>query len=124
MGHSFGDGVIVAAIVGAIVAYLYFGHVERKRRLEIIHQERLAAMDKGIPLPELPLEPTKIRTGPDPRVTLAHGIVWSALGIGSMIALALFKVPGPAGLWVLPLPLAFMGIGLILYYALAAERSR
>ena len=49
MGHSFGDGVIVAAIAAAIVAYLYFGHVERKRRLEIIHQERLAAMDKGIP---------------------------------------------------------------------------
>jgi RNA polymerase sigma factor (sigma-70 family) len=50
MGHSFGDGVIVAAIVAAIVTYLYFGQVERKRRLEIIHQERLAAMDKVIPL--------------------------------------------------------------------------
>ena len=61
MGHSFGDGVIVAAIAGAIVAYLYFGHVERKRRLEIIHQERLAAMDKGIPLPELPLTRSRSR---------------------------------------------------------------
>ena len=30
MGHSFGDGVIVAAIVGAIVAYLYFGHVDER----------------------------------------------------------------------------------------------
>jgi len=124
MGHSFGDGVIVAAIAGAIVAYLYFGHVERKRRLEIIHQERLAAMDKGIPLPELPLDPPRIPKGPDPRATLMHGIVWTTLGIGSMIAMAVFSAPGPAGLWVLPLPLAFMGIGLILYYALASERSR
>ena len=123
MGHSFGDGVIVAAIAGAIVAYLYFGHVERKRRLEIIHQERLAAMDKGIPLPELPLDPPRIQKGPDPRATLVHGIVWTTLGIGSMVALALFGSPGPP-FWPLPLPLAFMGIGLILYYALASERAR
>ena len=59
MGHSFGDGVIVAAIAAALVAYLYFQHVERRRRLEIVHQERLAAMDKGIPLPEFPLDPPK-----------------------------------------------------------------
>ena len=123
MGHSFGDGVIVAALAAALVAYLYFQHVERRRRLEIVHQERLAAMDKGIPLPELPLEPSKVQRGPDPRATLMHGIVWTTLGIGSMVALALFGSPGPA-IWPLPLPLAFLGIGLILYYALAAERSR
>ena len=123
MGHSFGDGVIVAAIAAALVAYLYFQHVERRRRLEIVHQERLAAMDKGIPLPELPLDPPKVQKGPDPRATLVHGIVWTTLGIGSMAALALIGSSGPT-FWPLPLPLAFMGIGLILYYALASERSR
>ena len=123
MGHSFGDGVIVAAIAAALVAYLYFQHVERRRRLEIVHQERLAAMDKGIPLPELPLDPPRIQKGPDPRATLVHGIVWTTLGIGSMAALALIGSSGPT-FWPLPLPLAFMGIGLILYYALASERSR
>lgn len=123
MGHSFGDGVIVAAIAAALVAYLYFQHVERRRRLEIVHQERLAAMDKGIPLPEFPLDPPKVQKGPDPRATLVHGIVWTTLGIGSMAALALIGSSGPT-FWPLPLPLAFMGIGLILYYALAAQRSR
>ena len=123
MGHSFGDGVIVAAIAAAVVAYLYFQHVERRRRLEIVHQERLAAMDKGIPLPEFPLDPPKVQKGPDPRATLVHGIVWTTLGIGSMAALALIGSSGPT-FWPLPLPLAFMGIGLILYYALASERSR
>jgi hypothetical protein len=123
MGHSFGDGVIVAAIAAALVAYLYFQHVERRRRLEIVHQERLAAMDKGIPLPEFPLDPPKVQKGPDPRATLVHGIVWTTLGIGSMAALALIGSSGPT-FWPLPLPLAFMGIGLILYYALASERSR
>ena len=57
MGHSLGDGIIVTAIAAAIVAYLYFKHLARQQRLEIIHKERLVAMEKGIPLPELPLDP-------------------------------------------------------------------
>src|SRR5215475_2350918 len=46
--HSIGDGIIVAAIVAAFVAYFYLKNKTRLRRLEVIHQERLAAMDKGI----------------------------------------------------------------------------
>ena len=124
MGHSLGDGIIVAAIAAAIVAYLYFGHVERRRRLEILHQERLAAMDKGIPLPELPLDPARVPKPPDPKATLIHGIVWSAFGIGAMITLRFSSVPNAPALWPLPLPIAFLGVGLILYYALASERAR
>jgi hypothetical protein len=125
MGHSVGDGIIVAALAAALVAYLYFRHLERQRRLEIVHQERLAAMEKGIPLPELPLDPPRVPNPPDPRAPLIHGIVWSALGGGAMLALGLVGPwrNGPA-LWPLPLPLALLGVGLMLYYALASEHSR
>ena len=124
MGHTIGDGIIVAALAAAFVAYLYFRHVERRRRLEIVHQERLAAMEKGIPLPELPLDPPHIRTPSDPRAPLIHGIVWLALGAGAMMALRLIQpFPTPV-LWPLPLPIALLGVGLMLYYALASERSR
>ena len=40
------------------------------------------AMEKGIPLPEFPLDPPRVRTPPDPRAPLIHGIVWLALGGG------------------------------------------
>ena len=125
MGHSIGDGLIVAAVAAAITAYFYFKHVERRRRLEILHQERLAAMDKGIPLPELPLDPPTDSKPPDPRAPLLHGIVWLAFGIGGMVMLLLIG-PSPTGtaMWPLPLPLAFLGAGLILYYALASDRAR
>jgi hypothetical protein len=125
MGHSAGDGIIVAALAAAFVAYLYFRHVERQRRLEFVHQERLAAMEKGIPLPELPLDPPKVPKPPDPRAILIHGIAWSALGGGAMLALRLTG-PWPDGpaLWPLPLPLVFLGVGLILYYTLASDRAR
>ena len=122
MGHTFGDGIIVAALAAAVVAYLYFRHAERQRRLEIVHQERLAAMEKGIPLPELPLDPPRVPKPPDPRAPLIHGIVWTALGGGAMVALRLF--PNTPVLWPLPLPIALLGIGLMLYYALASERAR
>jgi hypothetical protein len=124
MGHSVGDGLIVAALAAALVAYLYFKHVERRRRLEIIHQERVAAMDKGIPLPELPLDPTKDSKPADPRAPLMHGLIWMALGIGGMIAMTFGPFPNASSLWPLPMPLVTLGGGLILYYLLASERER
>jgi hypothetical protein len=123
MGHSFGDGIIVASVAAVIVAYLYFRHIGRQSRLEIIHQERLAAMEKGIPLPEFPLDPPKVPKPPDPWAPLLHGIVWLALGGGAMLALLwIGPWPNAMALWPLPLPLALLGIGLILYYALASKR--
>jgi hypothetical protein len=125
MEHSFGDGIIVAALAAAFVAFLYFRHVGRQRRLEIIHEERLAAMEKGIPLPEFPIDPPTVRRPPDPRAPLLHGIAWLALGGGGMAALRLFNpLPNGPALWPLPLPLALLGIGLILFYALASDRAR
>ena len=125
MGHTVGDGIIVATLAAAFVAYLYFRHIGRQRRLEIVHQERLAAMEKGIPLPEFPLDPPRVPTQPDPRAPLIHGIVWSALGGGAMLALRLIgPQPNAPVLWPLPLPIAFLGIGLMLYYALASNRTR
>jgi hypothetical protein len=125
MGHSLGDALIVAAIAGAVVAYLYFKHVERRRRLEIVHQERLAAMEKAIPLPELPLDPARVPTPSDPREPMLHGLVWTALGGGAMLAMGLagWKV-GDSAIWPLPLPLLLLGLGLLLYYALASDRER
>ncbi len=127
MGHSLGDGIIVASLALAVVAYLYFRHVERQRRLEVVHQERLAAMDKGIPLPELPLDPPRVPKPADPRAPLLHGLVWLALGGGALLALMLSGLSlgaGGAALWPLTLPLVALGLGLILYYALASDRAR
>ncbi len=125
MGHSLGDGIIVSAIAAAFVAYLYFRHVERQRRVEIVHKERLVALEKGVPLPELPLDPPTLPKPKDPRAPLLHGIVWTAMGGGGMLALALTR-PWPSGpaLWPLALPLVLLGIGLMLYYALASNNGR
>ena len=125
MEPSLGDGIIVASLAAIAVAYLYFKHAGRLRRLELVHQERQAAMEKGIPLPELPIDPPAVPKPSDPRAPLLHGIVWTALGAGAMLALLVngSKLNG-LSLWPLPLPLALLGVGLILYYALANDRPR
>ncbi len=125
MENSIGDGIVVLALAGLVAAYLYFRHTARLRRLEIVHQERMAAMEKGIPLPELPLDPRNLPQPPHPRALLLHGVVWTALAGGGMLALWLIGPQRDAPLlWPLPLPLLLLGVGLILFYALGSERAR
>ena len=120
---TFAEALIVVALVAAFVAWIFLRHKERQRRMEIVHQERLIAMDKGIPLPELPGEPVK--PAADPRKILIHGIAWVAMGLGGILALRLtaMQVNGIA-LWPLPLPLFLLGVGLVLFYVLGNPRSR
>ena len=118
MGLSIGDGIIVVALAAVFLGFFYFQHRDRQRRLEIIHQERLAAMDKGIPLPELPMDPPMLPKPPDP---LIQGIILLALGTGSMIALSL--ISSARTYWPMPLPLALIGLGQMLYYFLTVHRE-
>jgi hypothetical protein len=120
-GSSIGDGIIVLGLAAAFIGYFYFKHRERLRRLEIIHQERLVAMEKGIPLPELPIDPAPSKGPADPHIPLILGTVMLLMSIGSMFAL--YITPRLNWIWVMPLPLAMLGIGLLLYYFLAGKRK-
>ena len=123
MGHTIGDAYIVAALVAGFLGWLYYKHVGRQRRMEMIHKERMAAMEKGIPLPEFPLDPTMIQKVPDPRTPLLHGIAWFSLGLGFVVALLLMgPLPNGQAIWMMPMPLVYLGAGLILYYVLATRK--
>lgn len=123
MGYTIGDGMVSLALVGGIVGYLYLRFQARQRRLEIIHQERMAAMEKGIPLPEFPLEPVRERR-PDPRVLPILGIVLFTLSVGTMIVLGLTLDAESRTFWITPLPLAFLGAGLVAFHLLKPYPSR
>jgi len=123
MSYTVGDGTVVLALAAGIVGYLYIKHLDRQKRLEIIHQERMAAMDKGIPLPEFPLEPTRERP-PDPRVLPILGTVLLTLSLGTMIVLFLTLDAESHAFWISPLPFAFLGAGLIAFHFLKGEPRR
>jgi hypothetical protein len=113
MGHPMGDAVIVVAIVAGVLGYFYLKQRGRQARLELIHQERLVAMEKGIPLPELPLEPTVVPKVPNPHVPLLLGIVLTTFGSGAMVTCWFFL---GGAFWSLPLPLTLIGVGLLLFH--------
>jgi hypothetical protein len=124
MSYTVGDGSVVLALAAGFVGYLYVKHQGRSRRLEIIHQERMAAMEKGIPLPELPLDEPDRRNAPDPTVLPILGTVLLSLALGTMVTLFITLDSQSRGMWVSPLPFAFLGAGLLAFHFLKRDASR
>ena len=125
MSYTVGDGAVVLALAAGVVGYVYVKHESRRKRLEIIHQERLVAMEKGIPLPEFPLEPARNPDVSDPtNVIPILGTVLLSLSVGTMIVLYRTLEATERGLWVSPLPFAFLGVGLLAFHFLKRDASR
>lgn len=114
--------MVALALAAGVVGYYYVIHQSRQKRLEIIHQERLVAMEKGIPLPEFPLESEPQR--PDRTILPIMGVVFSALALGTMIALYLGLPPTAHSLWIAPLPLFFLGVGLVAVHLMKVDLER
>jgi hypothetical protein len=84
----------------------------------------MTAMDKGIPLPEFPPEPTRQHRPSDQYVIPILGLVLLTLSLGTMIVLAL-NLPAPDhSMWICPLPFAFLGAGFIGFHFLKNESER
>jgi hypothetical protein len=132
IGDLFGFIAVAAVLIG-LWLFTYLQYRLKRRRTEMIHQERMAAMEKGIPLPEFPnfdLGPspfllTRLAAKPaSPQTSLLTGIIFLCVSVGGMIVL-FFLLPLDKHLyWILPLPLALVGIGLLLYYVLSRRSAR
>jgi hypothetical protein len=115
-------------IFGWITALLIVWFVRssrRQRRLELIHAERLAAIEKGIPLPELPDYDTLLhrtgRHGPhglNPRWPLGLGAIFGMFGVGICLALGFSGDEYHNQIWPFGLIPVFLGLGLALHYFL------
>jgi len=109
----------------ALIFYLF--HREKtKRRLhvfDLIHKERMQAIEKGLPYPELP--PYAIedeehhRQAPSkpisPRKVAGLAIVVILGGAGSLTALIISQDKHLQSLWSMGLIPIFLGVGLLLY---------
>jgi hypothetical protein len=76
---------VVAAIVALIA--LAFPQWLRHQRRVLIHQERLAALEKGLELPPLEQEVQR-RAWNVQRILLLAGLCWISLGIGIFAVLS------------------------------------
>jgi hypothetical protein len=98
--------------------------LRRERRMTLIHKERLLAMEKGIPLPELPeyAEPRSTLADAvadmrlNPRWPLGFGVISIFLGAGTCVALLLSGDEYHNQVWSFGLIGVFLGVGLVLHY--------
>jgi hypothetical protein len=116
-------------VFGWVILLLVAWHLRatrRERRLERLHKERMMAMEKGVPLPELPVddEPARrpllqevvgsIRI--NPRWPLGLGALSVMLGLGISAALRLSQEDYHYRVWSFGLIPVFLGLGLMLHY--------
>ena len=109
----------------ALIFYLF--HREKtKRRLhvfDLIHKERMQAIEKGLPYPELPpyaIEDEESDPHPhwkpvSPRRVAGFGVVIILGGAGALTALLISQDKYLQSLWSMGLIPIFLGVGLLLY---------
>jgi len=124
---ALGMAWVLSWAVILLVAW-HLGSKRRQKKQEWIHQERLMAMEKGIPLPELPsMEENGERKmfaferPVNPRWPLGLAALLITSGIGASVALILSQEPEHNRIWSFGLIGVFVGIGLILHYWLTRK---
>lgn len=122
-------GILVTAVVAAFLLVLRHQNLQRYRiRLEVIQKERLVAMEKGLPMPELPdydqadarrfSETLALADRVNPRWPLGAGAILLFGGAGTSLALYLSGEPYHNRVWSMGLIPVFVGLGLFLHYRL------
>lgn len=79
-------GIVMITLIVSSVGVIAWSLLLRYRRRELQHRERLAALEKGVALPDLTEE--QPRAPWSPRVYLLRGMLWLFSGLGLMIFLA------------------------------------
>jgi len=94
------------------IVYLVLNYRKRRRLMELNHAERMAAIERGMDLPELPLELIDGH-GRRRRTSLLPGLVWFLVGLAIIIGVQAIdeQIPILAGL----IPLA-IGLAYLIYY--------
>jgi hypothetical protein len=133
------DGLLFTLfwVFGWVLLLILIWHLKGLRlqkRMELVHKERMIAMEKGIPLPELPdfgeppvsspLTEALASVRINPRWPLGTGALAVMLGAGLSLALWLSEDPDPHKAWPFGLVGVFFGIGLFLHYFLTRPAAR
>jgi hypothetical protein len=105
-----------------ILAAFHLRAKRRERRLEMLHKERMAAIEKGVPLPELNGEDRHVRV--NPKWPLGVGAILMMIGIGIVAALIISPDQHLQPMWSMGLIWVFAGIGFMAYHELTKERAR
>jgi len=80
-GMMFGLGLPVAAVI----VWIALNYRKRRRLMELHHTERMAAIERGMEIPPLPIELIDGRSAKKRRTSLLPGLVWFFIGLAVVI---------------------------------------
>jgi hypothetical protein len=124
---------VLALLAGSGIAYLAIWSDYRKRRdlIDMLHRERMLALEKGLELPEIPRNLVGEPADPKPSGPvsstrgLKSGLVWLVIGIGFTLFFFFEGARGGDGRWHGPNPaigLIPAGIGIVNLICFWVER--
>jgi hypothetical protein len=134
--------VLVLGLIGASMVRRHLIQAKQLRLREIIHEERVKAMEHSVELPEandaqlVALLGEVGVHGPNGSGWLPKSILWARLvalclglaaflgGVGTCIGMALTSGDEMSEFWAMGLIPAFIGVGLLIFYVLSATLMR
>ncbi len=114
---------IVAIIFGVSAGMLgsWFSHRRKQQGLEQVHKERMVALEKGLPMPEVPAGLLGYNDGPTAASALRNGIMLTLIGMLLYFALAGLADQNVALFGLIP---AAIGVANLLYAWMLARREK
>lgn len=118
----------------AVIAVVAMNYANGSSRRQLLHKERMAALEKGVPLPEDMLVEAEAEPSPrsSSRSTALQGTIWTALGLGMLVASRFARGGELAGelqqflvflaMWAIPA--TFVGVGLLIFAFFTRERTK
>jgi hypothetical protein len=120
----------IAAVAIALVGYAAYREWLRHQRRTLLHQERLAAIEKGVALPPLEQE-QKQRSWNVQRTLLLAGLIWLSLGVCAYVTLSVIiaspanaKLEIPPGIQWIGLGPAAIGISHLVVYLTGKRKEQ
>ena len=104
---------------GILAIFLTYRH--HRHVIDLNHQERMNALERGLELPALPSAGEGSQRDPPARYYLHRGLIFTLLGLSLMVALGV-KVGVRSALW--GLPVSAFGIAYLILCAVAARKQR
>src|SRR3954451_7614486 len=83
MNSDYSPAIVVVALIAFIAFRQYLSH---HRRI-MIHRERIAAIEKGVPLPPVEQEIRRSNVNVQ-RILLLAGLIWIVLGVAGFVAVS------------------------------------
>ena len=112
----FGIVIPVGGTLAVLVVWFTLNYHKRRKLMELHHAERMAAIERGMDIPPLPIELIDGRSTPKRRRSaLLPGLVWFFVGLGLVVGVLRGDTDGDMPLFVGLIPLG-IGLAYLVYY--------